>query len=262
MLYIYVSRGSDIEVIKDIDNTKIIRYDRRQGWQEPNPETLAPNDKILVLFSGRRKPIRNKAHLLGSEEGAVLARDKIKFRVHMQQHDLNIPKTWFNIEEARVPFIARPRYHTLNKNFIIIRDELSKQRLKTRLYRANRTWYFQELIEVYKEYRAMVLNNKIFLVYNRMLGDNVEDTLNIRNKARRTSSLIRYECREEVSEENLRLCVDTMKALNLAYGAVDLIVDKEGRGYVVEVNTAPLLHGELVRDALRDAIITLAEELK
>lgn len=58
--------------------------------------------------------------------------------------------------------------------------------------------------------------------------------------------------------DNLKqLAIDSIKALNLSYGAVDIIEDKNGNLFVLEINTAFGLEGttiQLVGDAIKNLI--------
>lgn len=54
----------------------------------------------------------------------------------------------------------------------------------------------------------------------------------------------------ETSNDLLQLAVDAVKALGLTFGAVDVVIDKrEGKPYVLEVNTAPGLESPQVIEA-------------
>jgi hypothetical protein len=48
-------------------------------------------------------------------------------------------------------------------------------------------------------------------------------------------------------EKRDELAIQAIKALNLDFGAVDIIEDKQGQLYVLEVNTAPGLEGQTVQ---------------
>ena len=57
-------------------------------------------------------------------------------------------------------------------------------------------------------------------------------------------------CRDNLNriEENEILALNTIKALNLDFGAVDIIRDVNRKSYVLEVNTAPGLMGTTLQN--------------
>lgn len=258
MLYIYAGRNSAVQTLKDIENTKLIKFVNRK-WIEDNE--IQENDKILFIAGNVLISPIHKDKIIGSVDAIRLAKHKVRAREFFQKNGISVPKTWFDYDEAVMPFIARPRFHSMNSSFYIIRNYKDKRIFSRKLDYNPKHWYFSEVIDVDKEYRVMILDGEVFLVYNRMLGEDLEDTLSVRDAARRDNALVRYEASAEVSQENIQLCVDAMNLLGLGYGAVDLIVDKNGKGYIVEVNTTPSLSGELVKEALRAAVIKLAAKL-
>lgn len=257
MLYIYTDQESVIDLVKDIPNIKIIKRTSKR-WLEDFD--IAQNDKILFIAKRTLGSIRHSKNLIGSLKGYKLVGNKIAARVFFFKKGISTPKTYYFLSRAKYPFIARPNRHSTNSNFYIIRNHDEMVEFRNLPIYQRRNWYYSELIDVHKEYRVMIMDGEVFLVYNRMLGNTIQETLDIRNEARATNSLVRYECGSEVSNENIQLCLDAMKAVNLGYGAVDLIVDKEGKGYIVEINNKPFLHGELVQEAFKAAVIKLAKK--
>lgn len=259
MLYIYTDQGSVRELVKDIPNIRLV--EKTSGkWIEDF--SISSQDKILLIGRKSLYPIKNEKHLISSSKGYNMIGNKIETRFFLTRKGISVPRTYFNIDNLKYPCIARPARHSVNRYFHILRNDADKKAfLKNKLY-SIRKWYYSDLIDVDKEFRVMIMDNEIFLVYNRMLGKDIEDTLDIRNQARRTNSLVRYECQSEVSKENLNLCLEAMKTMDVGYGAVDLIVDKNGRGYIVEVNSTPFLNGEIVKEAFKNKVAELAERYK
>lgn len=259
MLYIYTDQGSVRELVKDIPNIRLV--EKTSGkWIEDF--SISSQDKILLIGRKSLYPIKNEKHLIGSSKGYNMIGNKIETRFFLTRRGISVPRTYFNIENIKYPCIARPARHSVNRHFYILKDDADKKAfLKNKIYTLKK-WYYSDLIDVGKEYRVMIMDEEVFLVYNRMLGSSIEETLDIRNEARRTNSLVRYECQNEVSKDNLDLCLKAMKILDVGYGAVDLIVDKEGKGYIVEINSTPFLEGDIVKEAFKNKVVELSKKYR
>jgi glutathione synthase/RimK-type ligase-like ATP-grasp enzyme len=95
-----------------------------------------------------------------------------------------------------------------------------------------------------KEYRAHVMHNRVFDI-SRKIRHPEREVVNwkIRNHE---NGFMYVRNHVELSHEAERACINAVSALKLEFGAVDLIVDKQGFPYVLEVNTAPGLEGQTV----------------
>ena len=112
-----------------------------------------------------------------------------------------------------------------------------------------------------REYRVMILNGEIFLVYNRQLFRGLERTLKKREYLRRTHSFRRYECAAELTQAEKDLCLNAFKYIGLYYGAADLAIDRKGNAYILEINTSPMLNSSFVQGYLKTAVEKLALEV-
>lgn len=259
ILYVYTNQEKVKNLLKDIQDIKII--DKiEQKWKEDFE--ITDRDKILLISGRPIQPLKYEKNMIGSFKGYQMVSDKIEARFFMESHNISVPKTYYIMSNAKYPYIARPRRHSVNRNFFIIYNEEDRDKLLSNPIYPHKRWYYSELIKVAKEYRVMIMDGDIFLVYNRMTGNSIEETLNIRDQARATNSLVRYECQNEVSQEDLDLCLRTMKTLDVGYGAVDLIIDSNGKSYIVEINSTPFLNGDIVKEAFVKQVAVLAKRYK
>lgn len=252
MIYIYTDEEIVKKLIQDIPNTMLIeRTDSR--WLEDFE--IFENDKVLFIAKNPLGPIKYEKNMIGSFKSYISVGNKIKTRKRLIDLGYSVPKTWYEISQAEYPFIARPKRHSLRKEFYVIRDDAAKKDFLTNVFHTKSEWYYSKLIDVDKEFRILFLNGEDFLVYNKTLGNTVEETIKIRNEG----SIIEDEQEIELSNKILSTCLKAMKEINIGYGAIDLVLDKEGKEYILEINSKPNLRRKAVSDAFRNAVIKLAE---
>lgn len=256
MLYVFTEYYKDTSFLESIEKVKVVKT-LNGSWPELD---IKKNDKILYLARELFLIPPYPENMLCNIEGILTAKNKKECRLQLQNSGLSVPKTWFNIDEATIPFIARPGKHSFGGNFYIIRS-LQKKKAFIAQKRINENWYYSEIIDVIREYRVMILNGEIFLVYNRQLFRGLERTLKKREQLRRTHSFQRHECSSELTKFQKDLCINALKYIHLYYGAVDLAIDREGNAYILEINTSPMLNSSFVQGYLGKAIEKLSMEV-
>lgn len=93
---------------------------------------------------------------------------------------------------------------------------------------------FQEAIDADLDLRITVVDNKVFAAS--ILDKGQEDQPAIRDWRRAyTAGTLRCKA-YELPKQLEKKCVQLTKALNLSYGAIDLILDKKGRYWFLEIN--------------------------
>ena len=118
---------------------------------------------------------------------------------------------------------------------------------------------YVEAIAKKNEYRAIVVGDKVVDLKQKRLSSNAPDD---RSKFIRNLSNGWIFARENIEyvEGLNEIAINSVKALGLDFGAVDIITDRNNTLYVLEVNTAFGLEGqtiELVGDALKELIRSL-----
>ncbi|MBT9164385.1 MAG: hypothetical protein DDT23_00380 [candidate division WS2 bacterium] len=96
--------------------------------------------------------------------------------------------------------------------------------------------YYQKLLDIKNEYRVFVFRDKPFLVYVKEGGDKNSLFRKRENGWRLVLLLDGY------PPDILGQSIKAVAGLGLDFGGVDVIEDKDGRVYVIEVNTAPQLN--------------------
>lgn len=95
-----------------------------------------------------------------------------------------------------------------------------------------------------KEFRIHATQSKV-IDTQRKVRDKTRETLSWKVRSHENGFLFQ---RQNIEPNAVRdkLAIDTIKALSLDFGAVDIVEDRKGKLYVLEVNTAPGLEGQSV----------------
>ena len=256
-IYIITKSTRDLSFLGDI--CEIVKFKRTENFE------FFADDNELVFFFPDGREIKNppKIHaknILNFDLEAIkICSNKIDCRQKLQMANAPIPKTWYRIQNAQIPYIIRREYHSMGLGVEIIR-KMRDHRRKERVIKNKHRLYFSELIDVEKEYRAFILNGQIFLIFDRDWQGDLESTLKQREGIRMHHlDFNRREASDEVSKKYQQACIDAMKAINLDYGAVDFVIDKNGKMYILELNTRPFANGQIVKDAWKKALQDLKD---
>lgn len=223
MLY-YNNRPIDIENIDAVFSTTYLtpqlgtylRYFERQGKL-----VLQPND------------------------GVINARNKYYSHQYFIENKIRTPKTFFFYQDypmnsdtekllvnylGEYPFILKPSNSTYGRGVVLVNN-------------------YEELLATVKDN-----NYKSFLIQEYINPDRREDERHIVVGDRVVNSMLRVGKEGEIAtnmhrgatgyplkcdKETEELCIKATKAIGLLYGGVDVIRDKEGTPYVLEINTNP-----------------------
>lgn len=184
---------------------------------------------------------------LNKPEAMRLASDKRRFRqVCMEEgdyHDL-IPMTYFNTRFAEdfdgVDVIVRPRRHMQGQHLYRCQ---TMEEVRDAARRCGKGYYISEYIPKVAEYRAYIVGGRIFGISKKVVED--------------PSAIAWNHAGGECEFVNVRwddwplsvadVAVRAFALSGLHFGGVDVMVDEEGRAYVLEVNAAislPLLEDD------------------
>lgn len=109
-----------------------------------------------------------------------------------------------------------------------------------------------------KEYRVHATCNGVIDTQRKVRDPDVEPlSWKVRSHA---NGFIFQRANIKPSEERDNLAISAVKTLGLDFGAVDIVQDKDGKLYVLEVNTAPGLEGQTV-EAYTAALKELASNV-
>ena len=148
------------------------------------------------------------------------------------------PKTWLNysdvpdnIIDSIIPVVVRRSYHAQGRNLHICRglDEIG---LACERYGSG-NYYISELINKIAEYRVCVISGRVAWVAKKTPGNPHQVAWNVAQGGRFDNV--------SWTEWPLRVIKTAVKAFALSdldFGGVDIMVDADGKCYVLEINSA------------------------
>lgn len=175
--------------------------------------------------------------VLNKKENIHLVNNKSDFRhtLNIQAPDI-IPKTWFNYLNPNItyPCIVRPQNHAQGKNIYLCNNYEELFNLFATKTNNWFNYYISEYIPKIAEYRVCFIQGLVAWVANKIPSD---------------PNAIAWNVAQGGKFENVRWKdwpINIIKTAYKAYiisglylGGVDIMVDKEGRSYVLEINSAP-----------------------
>jgi len=206
--------------------------------------------------------------------------DRVKFYEEAKKH--NIPTPYFtNENEIQFPVYVYIKNGYQGNSLVLCFSKKDIERLKEFGYNPI---IYSKVIETAHEYRIHIIkvNEKLdyyaFLVYEKIPTEINAFTFVVRNK-----NLNKYKFATIGSHEfgfyskelynAIELCYKTLKALNLDFAGIDILIDLKGNPYIIDCNSAPG-HGyntrkfyakylkELIKVKLQEKIRNYKEILK
>jgi len=178
--------------------------------------------------------------VLNRKENIKLISNKAFFRNKLQENHPEItPKTWFDTNNPTItyPCILRPFKHSKGKHLWFCNNLYELIQAKNELYliKLNYNYYISEYIPKVKEYRVCFIQGRVAWVVEKI----VEDPTQIAWNSAQGSKFINVRWKQWPIDI-IEACYKAYTLSNLWLGAVDVIVDKDGHPFVLEINTAPL----------------------
>lgn len=134
-------------------------------------------------------------------------------------------------------FILRPGKHAQGKNVHVIPSEAEGLELATQLsQRYQGDIYIRPFIDKVAEYRVYVMCGKVVTVAKKTPADPSAIAWNVAQGGR--FDVVRF---SEWPLEACRVALGAFKMSGLHFSGVDVMVDEEGKAYVIELNSAPSL---------------------
>ena len=162
--------------------------------------------------------------------------DKLGARRILSQHSPElVPKTiWQTSDWLEGSCILRPRHHAQGRNLHVVEDMGTLRRLATRYGEGN--WYASELIDKVREVRVYWVNGRVATIAEKTPADPSAVAWNVAQGGR--FDVIGW---GDWPTEACRVACEAMKHFELDFGGVDLMMDRDGRWYLIEINSAPSL---------------------
>lgn len=201
--------------------------------------SLDLKNAIVIRWGTREALTLDNCVVYNKIEGLENATNKLKSRQLFIENNVSCPKlvTPENIVATDLPIIARPFEHSKGKNFIVL-----KSINEFNAHYNNKKYYYSQFIDKSREFRIHAGHNKVIAVMEKSKpkGDNIAW-----NRAQNDVDPFEYVPWSVVDEQNLKCVLEealkAITAVKLDFGGVDVMY-KDGKAYVLEVNTAPTLN--------------------
>lgn len=203
------------------------------------------HDADLILRWGCSAPFPiNNGKEINSIESMIHVGNKTFCRWKLQNFGCQVPKTWFDVKEAELPFILRPDNHSQGRQFRVV-NKKSEFGYHTHLS----NYYCSEIIDKSAEYRVHVWNNEPMINYNK----NIRPGELLANQAQtgRKWSVVNDQIGIEA------IAIDVCDVMGLFTGAVDVMVDRDGSPFVCEINTMPNVKTNALAELYAERLIEL-----
>ena len=230
---------------------KFIKYYRVFTQEDKENFTRIKEDRLdfsdyVVLRWGTQEPIDTNGDTIVYNKipGLQNATNKGLARVIMNEADVRVPKiiNLKNVKESHLPIICRPFVHSKGKNFIVLN---TIEEFNT--HYSPETHYYAEFIDKELEFRVHLGHGKVLRLMKKQNPNNGNIAWNIdANRGEKVEEdvagfeVVRWSDSEPYIDV-LKQAVHAVEALGLDCGGVDVMF-KDGKAYVLEVNTAPTLN--------------------
>lgn len=230
MFYILRRRGLGLSSTKAIK--ELSQHDITVVRNDALP-TFKDNDVILRWGCTSIAPTPPLTITLNKSAAISIANNKSFFRNVLQENAPEIvPKTWFNYLSASItyPCILRPSTHAQGKHLYYCKNYVD---LTNAITKVNH-YYISKYIPKVAEYRVCFIQGLVAWVANKIPKDPQAIAWNVAQGGKF----------ENVSWKKwpidvIETAYKAYKLSGLYLGGVDVMVDKDGRSYVLEINSAP-----------------------
>lgn len=193
-----------------------------------NDVAIPPEVKTVIRW-GCTSHVHGRVQI-NRADAIHLVNDKGAFRRILNINNL-CPKTWFHLEEIVYPAIVRPARHAQGKDTHLCntyRDLVVTTRA------CGPGFYASEYIEKVAEYRVFVVQGRVVVVANKIPADPKAIAWNVALGGKFEN--VKWGAWPLTA---CQAAVDAFRLSGLHFGGVDVIVDKGGKAYVLEINSAP-----------------------
>lgn len=208
-------------------DVKVVRNDKYNS--------LVSIHKFNYLFRwGCTSPVLEDCCIINKVKAIHLVNDKTTFRDILNDEGL-CPKTWFDIWDDNItyPCIIRPKNHHQGRKLFFCNNH---SELHGVAFSCGENYYISEYIDKVAEYRVFVVQGRCVCVAKKTPADENTIAWNVAQGGKFEN--VRW------SDWPLKAVKTSIQAFNLSgldFGGVDVMVDKDGNCYVLEINSAPSL---------------------
>lgn len=198
------------------------------------------SNRILIRWGSyyETNPIKNSIDY-NSTQSIRWATNKILSRQMLADAGIRVPRVVTpESSNIKYPLIARPKFHSIGKDFVVIKD--SEEFLPHYTEHAPKKWYYSEFVDKTQEFRVHVGHGKILCVLEK---SGSKETLSW-NRAQTGLSAVLVEPKQW-NVEVIKASIKAARAIQMDFAGVDVLVDKDGKVYVIELNTTPLMESDM-----------------
>lgn len=219
-----------------------------------NGENEHPKDPHLCIRWGCTARVPEKRTIVNKRVSMEATGDKGGFRRKLAKAGLTMKcwgADWGDGWTGIKPCVVRPSFHEKGKDFFLCK---TWKEYENAVYKCGPDWYAAAYVEKVAEYRINVLQGRILCIIAKS-PKNKDDKVWAQGHTR----ILRW------SEWPMHACYIATKAVELGeldFAGVDVIMDKKGHAYVLEVNTLPYLEGVYQQEVFAKGFDYLVEKGK
>jgi len=203
-----------------------------------NDRLPLPDDDFYIRWGCTSNLPRGKEHQVLNESKAIHAvADKLEFRRTLQDNGELCPKTWFDkhLPHDVGQVVIRTRNHHQGRGLWVYHsNDLDLGLMMIKL--GPNGFYVNELINKVREYRVFMVSGRVVCVAEKTPGNPDDVAWNVAKGGRFDN--VRW---GNWPNSVCRIAVQAFNLSGLDFGGVDVMVDEEGKCYVLEINSAPSL---------------------
>lgn len=220
--------------ISGFSNNKfpVIRHDRHK----------CPEGEALVFRWGCTADIPNGQRVVNAAKAIHLASNKTAFRRFLNQRNL-CPPTWFSLEgfrdahtEGTWTAIIRPQTHHQGRHLYVAKSFAD---LRSAFEKCGSGAYISEFIDKVAEYRIFCCQGRVGCVARKTPADAKAIAWNVAQGGRFDN--VRW---DDWPLKACKIALEAHELSGLDFSGVDVMVDRQGRCFILEINSAPSLTSE------------------
>lgn len=179
--------------------------------------------------------------------------DKLKFRRKLNEVGL-CPRTWFDDwqanQQGQYPLIVRPSKHAQGRRLHVCNNVRELMAACARYPQ----YYISDLINKVAEYRVFVVQGRVACVAKKTPGNPEDVAWNVARGGYFEN--VRW---DEWPLKAVKLSLEAFNLSSLDFGGVDVMVDKDDKAYILEINSAPSLTSPYRQECMAKCIDWLLE---
>ncbi len=202
-----------------------------------------PEGHDLVIRWGTTSNLPYKANILNEAKAIHWVADKATSRDVIANAGF-APKSWLSYDEFinyedddaddMKTFIVRKRVHAQGRNLDHCKTPAEVKAACRKYGEGN--YYISEFIDKKEEYRVCIVSGRVAWIARKTPADPNAVAWNVAQGGRFDN--VRW---DEWPLEAIRVAIEAFELSGLDFGGVDVMVDVEGKAYVLEINSAPSL---------------------